>query len=106
MKIYKLLLTSGLLLLTAQSLFAQQGYQYNHSSSNIDSKQIRFGVFVAPTLSWMKPTTDKTSDGMYAPKNNGSKIGFTYGLMAEYQFADNYSFVTGLYKRQNEIAQN
>jgi len=80
------LLTAGLLLPTVTS-FAQ---------SNIDSKKFRFGVFIAPTMAWMKPTTDKTDDGRYAPTNEGSKVGFNYGLMAEYNFAENYAFVTGL----------
>lgn len=65
-------------------------------AQNIDSKKFRFGVFVAPTMSWMRPTTDKTDDNMYAPTNEGSKVGFMYGLMAEYNFQDNYAIVTGL----------
>jgi hypothetical protein len=68
----------------------------NAQSMNIDSKKFRFGVFVAPTMSWMRPTTDKTDDNMYAPTNEGSKVGFMYGLMAEYNFQDNYAIVTGL----------
>lgn len=91
----KLLICSAttLLFLQASPLFAQET---TASVTNIDSKKFRFGVFVAPTMSWMRPTTDKTDDGQYAPKNNGSKLGFTYGLMAEYNFAENYAIVTGL----------
>lgn len=84
---------AALLLLQAAPSIAQET---TVSGSDIDSKKFRFGVFVAPTMSWMRPTTDKTDDGQYAPKNNGSKIGFTYGLMAEYNFAENYAIVTGL----------
>lgn len=69
---------------------------YALSAQTIDYKKVRFGVYIAPTLSWMKPTTSKTGDGLYAPKGNGSKPGFTYGVMAEYRFADNYAIVTGL----------
>ncbi len=65
-------------------------------AQNIDSKKLRFGAFIAPTLSWMRPTANKSDDNQFLTSNNGSKIGFTYGLMAEYRFAENYSFVTGL----------
>jgi hypothetical protein len=95
MKMMKYLSTAACLLSLTGPAFAQTTGM-SHNVLNIDSKQIRFGVYIAPTLSWMKPTTDKTSDGTYAPKKNGSQIGFTYGLMAEYKFADNYVFVTGL----------
>lgn len=92
MKHVKCFTIAGLLLLSGNSIFAQT----TSASSDIDSRKIRFGVYIAPTLSWMKPTTNKTGDGLYAPKKNGSKTGFTYGLMAEYKFADNYMIVTGL----------
>lgn len=84
---------TAMLLLPSISSFGQTETM---SSSNVDSKKFRFGVYVAPTMAWMKPTTDKTDDNLYAPSNEGSKIGFTYGLMAEYHFAENYAFVTGL----------
>lgn len=83
----------GLLCLQTSATFGQEDLS---SSLNIDSKKFRFGVFIAPTMSWMRPTTDKTDDGQYAPENKGGKIGFTYGLMAEYNFAENYALVTGL----------
>jgi len=89
----KMLVSAAALLVLTSGLASAQE---ESSTVNIDSKKLRFGVFVAPTMSWMRPTTDKTDDGEYAPENQGSKIGFTYGLMAEYNFADNYAFVTGL----------
>jgi len=82
------------LMLPAISTFAQD--ESVSTSANIDSKAFRFGVFIAPNMSWMRPTTDKTDDNLYAPTNEGSKVGFTYGLMVEYNFAENYAFVTGL----------
>ncbi len=84
---------SALLLMQASPLLAQEE---RPAANDIDSKKFRFGVFVSPTMSWMRPTTSKTDDGQYAPKNNGSKVGFTYGLMAEYNFAENYAIVSGL----------
>ncbi len=91
----KIIITSlaALLSLPVSNTFAQTEQS---TGSSIDSKKFRFGVFVAPTMAWMRPTTDKTDDGQYEPTNDGSKIGFTYGLMAEYHFAENYAFVTGL----------
>ena len=92
MKKSSYIITMMAILLIAQDVLAQSSY----TSSDVDSKKLRFGAFVAPTISWMKPTTNKTGDGLYEPKSNGSKMGFTYGLMAEYKFADNYVLVTGL----------
>ena len=58
--------------------------------------RIRFGAFVAPNISWMHPTANKSDDGQYNVTSDGSKVGFTYGLMAEYFFAPNYGIVTGI----------
>ena len=85
-------LTASLLLPTVASF----GQESTALQQTVDSKKFRFGVYIAPTMAWMKPTTDKTDDGRYAPTNEGSKVGFQYGLMAEYHFAENYAFVTGL----------
>lgn len=84
-KIFLALATIGLL-----------GSSVTASAQDIDSKKLRFGAFLAPTVSWMRPTANKSDDNQFRTSNEGSKIGFTYGLMAEYRFADNYSFVTGL----------
>jgi hypothetical protein len=60
------------------------------------TSQLRFGAFIAPTMSWMKPTAAKDDNGEFNVSNNGSKIGFIYGLMAEYYFTENYALATGL----------
>jgi len=60
-----------------------------------DPNRLRFGVFVAPTLSWMHPTASKSDDGNYYVNNKGSKTGFIWGLISEYRFASNYSTVFG-----------
>lgn len=62
-----------------------------------ETKRFRFGAFVAPTISYMKPTTDKSDDNNHLVSSGGSKTGFTYGLMMEYWFADNYGFASGLH---------
>jgi hypothetical protein len=88
------IMAAGALMLSANP--AQAQYEESSGTTTVDSRKLRFGLYLAPTISWMRPTTDKTDDGQYAPSNDGSKIGFTYGLMAEYYFAENYGFVTGL----------
>lgn len=47
----------------------------------------RLGLTAHPTIGWVKP-----EDG----KGNGVNIGFSYGLIGDFNFAENYSFSTGL----------
>lgn len=51
--------------------------------------KLRFGFKVAPSLAWLKPDVKGF-------ESNGSKIGFIYGIMMDYNFAKNYAFGTGL----------
>lgn len=90
----KLVLSLGILSLLTQASYAQTiepGILPNNTS---DFKTIRFGVYIAPTISWMRPTTAK--DGDQTQKSDGNKVGFMYGLMADYNFSSNYSITTGL----------
>lgn len=66
------------------------------TTGSIDVNRLRFGAYVAPNISYMKPTSTKDDKSEFATESNGSKVGFSYGLMAEYFFAQNYGFVTGL----------
>lgn len=54
-----------------------------------DSRLFHFGLKVAPALSWFKPNDKKFT-------NDGSKLGFGYGLITEFGFSKNYAFSTGL----------
>lgn len=47
-----------------------------------------FGLKAAPQICWMKPDTDGYS-------SNGSKIGFAWGFIAEFNFTENHSIGTG-----------
>lgn len=85
------LYTIGLLSLSYTS-FAQDSSNLPPESDNL--KRLRFGVYVAPTLNWMRPSAAK--DGNQTQKSGGNKIGVTYGLMADYNFTDNYAIATGL----------
>lgn len=64
------------------------------ASSDEKLNKLRFGVFVAPTMSWMRPSAAK--DGDQTQKSGGSKIGFMYGLMGDYNFTSNYAIALGL----------
>lgn len=55
----------------------------------VTNNGLHFGLKAAPSLAWLR--TD--SKGL---QSNGSKFGFTYGLITEFKFSDNYSFATGI----------
>src|SRR5712671_6072570 len=59
------------------------------AQDNASGDKFRFGFKVAPSLAWLKPDVKGFS-------SNGSKIGFIYGIMMDYNFAKNYAFSTGL----------
>lgn len=71
-------LTLFLLLLTGQLFAQQQGAPYYG---------FRLGLTAHPTLGWVKPEVGKTE---------GIALGFSYGLLGDFNFAENYSFATGL----------
>lgn len=47
----------------------------------------RLGLTAHPTFGWLKPENGK---------GDGTSLGFTYGLVGDFSFAENYSFSTGL----------
>lgn len=57
-----------------------------------DGRSVRFGLLVAPHMAWLKSDTKTV-------KNDGSKIGFKFGLMSDFMIGanQNYAFSTGLY---------
>lgn len=54
-----------------------------------EEKSFRFGLTISPNVGWMKPDAIG-----YAKK--GAKLGYSYGLMAEFSITDNYLFATGI----------
>jgi len=93
----KHILSALLLSLCTGSVLAQNYYENAEPPQDEAAEALRrtrFGVFVAPSVSWMKPTTEK--DGNLKQKSDGSKIGFIYGIMGDYNFTDNYAIATGL----------
>ena len=64
-------------------------------AKRLDIRRIRIGAYIAPNISWMKPTAAKSNDGDYRVSSLGSKVGFSWGIMADYFFAPNYGISTG-----------
>jgi hypothetical protein len=73
----KIAVASVLVLLTTVS-FAQKS-----------SKNLRIGFMLEPNIAWFNPVENGV-------KSDGAKVGINYGLMLDYEFADNYIFSTGL----------
>jgi len=87
-------------LLSAASIVANaQRYEYGPpqpmDGPEGDIGRLRFGVFLAPTVSWLKPTANKSDDKLYIVNSEGSKAGFSWGLMMDYYFEPNYGIATG-----------
>jgi hypothetical protein len=59
------------------------------AQDNTSSSKLRFGFKVAPSLTWLKPDVKGF-------ESDGSKIGFIYGIMMDYNFGKNYAFATGV----------
>jgi hypothetical protein len=53
------------------------------------TQNLRFGLKAAPSMGWLKPDTKGLT-------TNGSKIGFSYGIMTDFGFTDNYYLATGV----------
>lgn len=52
-------------------------------------QKFHFGLKVTPALAWLKSDTKEF-------KSDGSKVGFAYGIVAEFNFGKNYAFATGI----------
>lgn len=55
---------------------------------NAQDNKFNFGLKVSPTIAWFKASGDLSNDG--------SRIGFAYGLMADINFTNNYALATGV----------
>lgn len=74
----KKIFTSLTFLFLTGHLFAQ---------TSLPEYNFRLGLTAHPTIGWVKPETGKT---------NSVALGFSYGLLADFNFAENYAFATGL----------
>lgn len=64
-------------------------FAFGLSTLSAQDLKYQFGLKVSPTLAWMTPDTKGIS-------RDGAKLGFSYGIVADYNFQPNYTFVTGL----------
>lgn len=76
----KKLLLSLFFVCTSFLLFAQEGDTF---------KGFKLGLTAHPNFGYMKPD-------MQDVKSDGLRAGFTYGLIGDFAFAENYTFSTGL----------
>lgn len=74
----KKLLLAAIFTLSTAMLFAQDTY-----------KGFKLGITAHPNFGWIKSDIDGI-------KSNGLRAGFSYGLVGDFYFADNYAFTTGL----------
>ena len=57
-----------------------------HAQSN---QKFHFGLKAAPSLAWLKTDSKGVS-------SEGTKLGFSYGLITEFNFGEHYAFATGI----------
>lgn len=74
----KKLLLVAIFTFCATVLFAQDTY-----------KGFKLGITAHPNFGWLKSEIDGI-------KSDGLRAGFSYGLIGDFYFADNYAFTTGL----------
>lgn len=64
-------------------------YSFSVSAQEYNEQGFKLGLTAHPNFGWIKSDIqDISSDGMRA--------GFTYGLLADFSFAENYTFSSGL----------
>ncbi len=68
----------AILVLSINKNFAQKTQQKNY----------HFGFKFSPNIGWLNPDTRDYS-------NDGTSLGFSWGFISEFPFAENYSIVTG-----------
>lgn len=95
MYIRKLLIVMGFSV-CSYSATAQYTYGEPIETRSTELRKTRFGLFIAPNNAWMKPTASKSNDGLYIVTSEGSKIGYSWGLMIDHFFAENYGIATGV----------
>ena len=57
---------------------------YGSASGQAPGSNLHFGLKLSPTMSWTKSDIEGLED-------DGSAIGFTYGLMMDFDFTSNYA---------------
>lgn len=76
----------ALSLFVSSNAFGQDYYSYGNASAK--EKNIRLGLSINPNIGWLRYDDDDY--------NSGGRAGFSYGLLADLGFSENYYFSTGL----------
>lgn len=75
---------------TKISLIALAAFVFStFAQAQDDQKGMSFGLKVAPTLAWIKSDTKSV-------ESDGSRLGFAYGLITDFNISKNYAFGTGV----------
>lgn len=64
-------------------------WSFGKVNAQEEFKPFRFGLHASPSISWIKPDTK-------GYENDGTRLGFGYGVLAEFNLSNNYSLATGL----------
>ncbi|MFC6103010.1 outer membrane beta-barrel protein [Olivibacter domesticus] len=62
----------------------------DYNSSTYDNKRVSMGIAISPNLSWLRY-------GDFDVKSSSAKVGYNYGLIADFAFSENYYFSSGLF---------
>lgn len=57
-------------------------------------KTFRFGLFAGPTFNSLRPVAGSSEE--YKIEKTGGKVGFSFGLMADYNINERYTLYTGI----------
>ncbi|MEH6306107.1 porin family protein [Olivibacter sp. CPCC 100613] len=84
-------------------LFLLKANGQDYYDSKYDNKRISLGITLSPNMNWLRY-------GDFDVKSNTAKIGYNYGLVADFAFSENYYFSSGLLienlRAQSETYQN
>lgn len=64
-------------------------WPFGKTQAQEDYKPFRFGLHASPSVTWLKPDLQEYD-------NEGTRMGFSYGMLAEFSMSNNYSLSTGI----------
>ncbi|WP_134088357.1 porin family protein [Olivibacter sp. XZL3] len=70
-------------------LFLLKANAQDYYDSKYDNKRISMGITLSPNINWLRY-------GDFDVKSNTARIGYNYGLVADFAFSENYYFSSGL----------
>lgn len=82
-------ITSAFLVLLALSFFTTNAGAQSYDESVYQYKPISLGIVLTPNMGWLRYGDNDNFSGE-------SRVGFGYGLQADFAFSENYYFNTGL----------